>query len=213
MFTEKDRGQVGIGTLIVFIAMVLVAAIAAGVLINTAGMLQSTAEQTGEDSTAQVTDNVKIQTVIGYNDPQEIDGELDDQKTEEEINALELTLQGASGSGDIDLRDATLQLEGGGAVVTAEHGNDDVSTFDATAVDWDSEFATEGVGGGDDMVLEDGDRIKLYVALEENNDFDGLGLGESISIEITTGAGATAFVEKRAPTNMDGTADDEQFIL
>ncbi|MXR20603.1 archaellin/type IV pilin N-terminal domain-containing protein, partial [Halobacterium bonnevillei] len=62
---EEERGQVGIGTLIVFIAMVLVAAIAAGVLINTAGVLQTQAEDTGQDSTDQVANNINVIGAVG----------------------------------------------------------------------------------------------------------------------------------------------------
>src|SRR6056297_2400988 len=77
MFEERtDRGQVGIGTLIVFIAMVLVAAIAAGVLINTAGFLQTQSEQTGQQSSAQVTDRLepvsKTGNVSYYNSTDEV---------------------------------------------------------------------------------------------------------------------------------------------
>ena len=54
----------GIGTLILFIAMILVAAIAAGVLIQTATNLQSKALETGSRSTKQI--STAISTVLLY---------------------------------------------------------------------------------------------------------------------------------------------------
>ncbi|RYJ15334.1 flagellin, partial [Halogeometricum borinquense] len=62
---DTDRGQVGIGTLIVFIAMVLVAAIAAGVLVNTAGFLQATAQDAGQESVNKVTNRVDVVSTHG----------------------------------------------------------------------------------------------------------------------------------------------------
>lgn len=61
----ENRGQVDIGTFIVFIAIVLVAAFAAGVLINPAGFLQSSAQSTGEEGTQKVTDRLDVVSVTG----------------------------------------------------------------------------------------------------------------------------------------------------
>lgn len=62
---HPSRAQVGIGTLIVFIAMVLVASIAGGVLINTAGLLQSKSEQTGQEAQDGVTNRIQVLGVTG----------------------------------------------------------------------------------------------------------------------------------------------------
>ena len=63
---EIDRqGQVGIGTLIVFLAMVLVAMVGAGVLLETAGSLQGDAQATGQQSSDQVTNQLRVGGVVG----------------------------------------------------------------------------------------------------------------------------------------------------
>jgi flagellin-like protein len=62
---DSGRGQVGIGTLIIFIALVLVAAVAAGVLVNTSGELQSRASDTGSDAQAQVSNQIDVVSATG----------------------------------------------------------------------------------------------------------------------------------------------------
>lgn len=54
------KGEMGVGTLIVFIAMLLVAAVAAGVLIQTAGSLQEKSLATGDRAKDEIATNARV---------------------------------------------------------------------------------------------------------------------------------------------------------
>lgn len=60
-----ERGQVGIETFVIFIAMILIAAIAAVILVNTSGLLQNAATDTALDSGTQVSDRVQVVGATG----------------------------------------------------------------------------------------------------------------------------------------------------
>jgi len=61
----NKKAEMGIGTLILFIAMILVAAVAAGVLIQTASSLQSRALLTGSRTTTEVATALQITYISG----------------------------------------------------------------------------------------------------------------------------------------------------
>ena len=57
---NSTKAEMGVGTLIIFIAMLLVAAVAAGVLLQTAGSLQQKALITGQQTRSEISTNVRV---------------------------------------------------------------------------------------------------------------------------------------------------------
>ena len=95
---ENDFGAIGIGAMIVFIAMVLVAGIAASVLIQTASKLETQAMITGQETTSEVATGLAVTDVEGY----AIAGS--------DISRLAIQVRARAGSTEIDLSELVIEL-------------------------------------------------------------------------------------------------------
>ncbi|MCS3924567.1 archaellin/type IV pilin N-terminal domain-containing protein [Methanosalsum natronophilum] len=180
-FSEDTSAQVGIGTLIIFIAMVLVAAVAAAVLIQTSGVLQQRAQQTGSEATQEVSSNIDIKNIEG------IRAANGDELTNT-VDMLRLQLGLQSGSSPVDLNQLVVTITDGSSTNTLTYtdGNDPASEFggengnlerlqttdgatDLFAVreirDEDESFSQEN------PVMNTGDLVNMYIstASEEAN--------------------------------------------
>ena len=182
---EEERGQVGIGTLIVFIAMVLVAAIAAGVLINTAGFLQTQAEATGEESTAQVSDRLQIVSQSG-----------EFNQSSSQMANLSFVVAQSPGSDNIDLDETSVELIGADGQETFKMSDEANATIDI--------FTNDNL----DVVLTDNsERAEIKILLHDPVDGDNelgykLEEGDRLAVTFTTPSGASTTTEIRVPSTV-----------
>ena len=96
---EKDVGAIGIGAMIVFIAMVLVAGIAASVLIQTSGKLEMQAMKSGQETIAEVATGIQVEGVEGYN----VSGAG-------VISRLAIEIRARAGSKEVDVSQTVVEL-------------------------------------------------------------------------------------------------------
>ena len=178
----NDTADVGIGTLIIFIAMVLVAAVAAAVLIQTSGVLQQKAQQTGKEAATEVTSNLNIVSVIGNLNT-----------TSDKLANLTIAIQLSSGGQNIDFQSVVLKY--------IDNQTTDTMSFDNTTAKANITSAmfnyTEQrfVGSAENKVLSPGELG--IITIKPTN---GLGLREKGLIEIVPETGTMIMKEVVTPS-------------
>ena len=182
---KKDVGSIGIGAMIVFIAMVLVAGIAASVLIQTSTILESQAMATGRETTNEVSGGIAVFDVEGH--------------VTTDIDGLAITVRTRAGSPGVDLNETVILLSDGSTetllsydYADATHYNASVNTSDGAVFGFAFSTLTNEEFGI--LVLEDadgsvqrfapvinvGDKVMLFVNAIAC--FDGTGIIERTEV-------------------------------
>ena len=211
LLKKKDDAAIGIGTMIIFIAMVLVAGIAASVLIQTSSRLESQAMSTGEETTAEVATGLEISDIQGH-------------VSSGSIDKLVITVRPRAGSRDIDLSTAVLELSDGSnkyilsfdttpvyATSPALAGIFSTDVFDDLS---DAEFGlielqdADNSASSSNPVINRGD--KMVISVNATATFGGLSERTDVTGRIVPEEGASGIISFRTPASYTDTVYDLQ---
>lgn len=160
MLSRNEQGYMGISTLVVFIAAILVAAVVASVLIFSVQLLKQQAEKTLSDTIFEVSSGVNIVTMMG---DRNVNGS-NDATPSDYVQVLELTIKLRPGSPEIDMDEMTVYIMHGekAAYLSLDASGSSAANASATTYvvrverDPDNSFA-------DNHVIGDGDIITILI--------------------------------------------------
>ena len=200
LFMKKDtKAQVGIGTLIIFIAMVLVAAVAAAVLIQTSGVLQQKAQSTGKQATQEVSSNLMIKSIEG------VRAKNSSTVLATNISLLKMKVGLNVGSSPVDMNQVVISITDGTTTNNLLYAAND-NTYGVAMKDFSS-VATAAVNLGKMFTSTQatpGDNAKYFYTIEKIRDEDSsfsqgkpvMNTGDLVTVFISTVAvGDTAFTD------------------
>ncbi len=105
--SSNEEGVVGIGVLIIYAATLLVAAVAAGVMIDTSSTLQQKAETLGLETIIEVSSSMRVDTIVGERS----------SSTAPTLTHVKITISPAEGTDEIDLNQMLIKLSNGTKMV------------------------------------------------------------------------------------------------
>lgn len=125
---ENEQAEMGVGTLIVFIAMIIVAAVAATVLITTAYEMQQQAEHTGDIAMRDVATGYKVINIGG-----DRDNPNDGAGNQSTIQILEIKVGLLAGSPAVSGTDTIIEITDGTVDVTLTYVDTSSGEYNQTA--------------------------------------------------------------------------------
>ena len=200
---NREEGSIGIGAMIVFIALILVAAVASTIIIKTAEELQQNAESTSDDTRKEISGKVNIIQIIVNGTGAGGAGDLD---------SLIVTAKIASGSTDVQVQDIEWLIVCGGTTMGLVTGN--LGTTDAgggTIVAPES-YNADKLDGSDWAATDElpaGTTFKFDINLDPDGDNTGscatvVGVGETIELKMIVDGGGTTISELQIESVVSG---------
>ena len=124
---SNDFGAIGIGAMIVLIAMILVAGVAASVLISTSNTIQSQAMKTGAQTTREVASGISVFNVIGQVNRT---GNATTGYTYNDLWKLAVTVSPKPGSEKIDLNNTYILISDGTTKALLTYAYNETDAYD-----------------------------------------------------------------------------------
>ena len=200
---KNNFGAIGIGTMIIFIAMVLVAGIAASVLIQTASKLETQAMITGQETTAEVATGLAVADVEGF------------AATGSDISRLAIQVRSRAGSSEIDLSELVIELSDSDNKLVLKYTADEFTSKDNIDGDiFNSTFYTtmeanefsvivledaDGSCSATNPIINSGDKVILSVYVGHASGFNSIPERSDVWGSIMPEEGAPGVVAFRTP--------------
>jgi len=178
---KNEDADVGIGTLIIFIAMVLVAAVAAAVLIQTSGILQQKATTVGKEATSEISSNLKIISIVAT-------------VADENATSLNFSVEISAGGNPVDISKAVVKY---------------IDDTHAEFINISSSYSEERMLDADVNILSPGDLGKFNVNLTGSS--MNLSARKSATIQIIPEKGTMVIKDIVAPSTYGGNTQYQLF--
>lgn len=161
---KQDKAEVGTGTLILFIATIIIATVAFGTLMASTGVLQKNMEMTAKESKQKLTTAVYLDDVVGWRSKNNDTGEFSDS-----IQRIDLYTSVSAASQPIDMSQTkVIVLASTKSVIFGYNAEVEQTKADNVYFIMKTMQDSDGSMNGTVPVMNYGDIVRIVVSTADN---------------------------------------------